>query len=482
MPQLGADPEALRSLATRLRRASRDLDDIAISLERRVRSTGWRGVDADAFGTGWQLRERPALQVTADRFRDAATALDRQAHEQLRASAGSATGLLAPRSATVVGPVDSARDVDVTRLPSPDPLPRSELRVAAGSEVVGGLLLGGLAHDVTVQQLERARSRVVVTESTRGGAAVTAGASVRLGASGPGLGASGQISATVGSIVRREYLVADREVWPTVARVEAELGLGRTVAAGRALPGLGLVGVAAGSVVAAWDRVLDGLPGPDVDLAEALEGISVAPEPDRVEQLAEISLSVGAGVALASSLGVQAGADVTGTVRYGTAQGGESGGSGGSRILELEGAIAATVGGSLLERVDLSLPGDLDRSSALRLELPDRVVDGVDLVITTTTTDAAGLHQQTSNLALTDAVRRSAVATVAESLRHLQEGDPAAALRALAGLGLTVESIATTSGRMSIEDHTLGAGAAGGQGVGVAFSGEAGVQRLDRID
>ena len=110
------------------------------------------------------------------------------------------------------------------------------------------------------------------------------------------------------------------------------------------------------------------------------------------------------------------------------------------------------------------------------------MVDGVDLVITTTTTDAAGLHQQTSNLALTDAVRRSAVATVAESLRHLQEGDPAAALRALAGLGLTVESIATTSGRMSIEDHTLGAGAAGGQGVGVAFSGEAGVQRLDRID
>jgi len=87
MSRLGADPDALRDLGTRLRLAARSMDDVAAGLDRRIRTAGWHGADADRFGADWQRAHRPSLLRVADQLRDTSRHLDRQAEDQVRASA-----------------------------------------------------------------------------------------------------------------------------------------------------------------------------------------------------------------------------------------------------------------------------------------------------------------------------------------------------------------------------------------------------------
>ena len=341
-------------------------------------------------------------------------------------------------------------------------------------------MVGSLAHDVTIQAMGEGRSRVVVTESGRAGVAVTAGASARLGGGTPILGASADASGTVGTVVRREYLVADRDLWPTVAKVEAELAVGRALEGAHAIPGLGLAMTAGGAGIAVWDRILDVVPGPDVDLLGAIDRLAIAPEPERVEQLAELTIDGGLGGALGSTLGLSGAAGLSGAIRFGTAT---EGGFPVSRIVELDGAVAASLSGSLIDSLDLDLPGSvgtIDDSVTIRLEFPQRSVDGIDLIISTTASDGVTERYQTSNLAWNDDTRTAALSSATVALGHLGSGESVAALTALATLDLSSASITTTTGVMTVSDHTTGAGGSVGEGAGVALSADGGVQFLER--
>lgn len=488
MSLLGADPDALGALGTRLRAASRELELIAVGLERRVRAAGWSGRDAQAFEGEWHHRYRPQLLALADRFRDTANTLDRQAQEQIRASGG-APGTASGGASS--GGATTARDAP---LPAPDPLPRSEVHLLAGTELIGGVLVGGLAHALSVQQLPHSRSRVVVTSTNTAGLTATFGADVHGGGNAPLIGASASGQATLATITRREYLVRDDDVWPTVATVEAELGVARAVDATRSLPGVGAALGAVAPVVALWDRVVDRVSGHDVDLGAALDPWSIAPEPDRVETLTQVAISASVGASLASALGLDSGVDLSGAIRFGSATDGsdnadrgESGESGGGRILEFEGTAGTALSGALLDRASLALPGDVEQSATLRIELPAHPRDGVDLIVTRVQSDASGLRQQTSNIALSSIGLTSIAHDIAEATHQLQHGQLHTALQTLAGIDLSsdspaVDSVVSATGAQSLVDHTTTGGARLGEGLGVGFSGEGGVQRFERVD
>lgn len=92
--RLGADPAALRRLATELDRAGDDLDGAAHAIRRAIESSGWGGPDARRYRSQWDGSHRAALAHASTELSQAARHLRDQASEQERASGvdGSTTG------------------------------------------------------------------------------------------------------------------------------------------------------------------------------------------------------------------------------------------------------------------------------------------------------------------------------------------------------------------------------------------------------
>ncbi|ACZ30498.1 hypothetical protein Xcel_1467 [Xylanimonas cellulosilytica DSM 15894] len=122
MSRLGADPAALRRLASAFDRASESLDDDARTIATRLRAAGWQGPDAQRYLAEWDTQHRPALRTVASVFAATATTLRDQAKEQELASGVSAdTGAAAAGggggTSADGGGVSSHGDVD--RMPDP---------------------------------------------------------------------------------------------------------------------------------------------------------------------------------------------------------------------------------------------------------------------------------------------------------------------------------------------------------------------------
>jgi len=471
MGPLGADPDALRSLAGGLRSATRTVDDLAVGLERRLRSAGWQGPDATNFATDWQRRLRPLLLELSDRWRRAAGALDRQAEEQIRASAGSA-GAPPPAAPGAVATPEAGG----VRMSAPAAPPTSVTQYLAGSEITAGVFTLGLHRDLEVSSLGRGRSLVVATGTERAGVAGTVGAGGRIAQLS--VGATGEGSATVARVVRQEYDVADDEVWSTVGRIEAERAAGRVGDALAATPSLAFAATAAEAAVSVWDWALDRLAGVDVDLDAVTDRISIAPEPARVEDLTEIALVGSAGASLGGSPGASGDAEAAGRVRIGESR---RDGRIESTVIELEGALTAELQGSLAERLGVHLPGSTGAAASLRIEIPVHPVDGVDLLLSAEVEQDGVLSRTDSHVAVSELGATRAFGQLHGVLAHLADGDLDAAGDAVRDIELPVDEVRSTTSRMQITDATLAGDAAVGNGAGVALAGEGGSRRYDLL-
>jgi uncharacterized protein YukE len=154
MSRLGADPDALRDLGTRLRLAARSMDDVAAGLDRQVRAAGWHGADADRFGSDWQRAHRPSLIRVADQLRDTSRHLDRQAEDQVRAS----TDVRSPAWSSTPPQTRSRDTAGRPTVPVPERAPREELLLRAGTEVTASSLLLGLRTDLSIRRLGHRRT------------------------------------------------------------------------------------------------------------------------------------------------------------------------------------------------------------------------------------------------------------------------------------------------------------------------------------
>lgn len=86
MAMSGADIEALRSLAGRMRDAGTTLGEHRTGLTQSLAYAGWTGRDAEEFRAEWQGRLAPSLAQAAQSLADAAADLERHAREQEDAS------------------------------------------------------------------------------------------------------------------------------------------------------------------------------------------------------------------------------------------------------------------------------------------------------------------------------------------------------------------------------------------------------------
>ena len=109
MALVGADVEALRTLARTLSQAADRLDATNSTVSGGLSNVRWSGPDAERFRAAWQQQSRKSLSSAATALREAAQALQRNALEQERASAatgGALPGSSGPGSAmpSVAGP------------------------------------------------------------------------------------------------------------------------------------------------------------------------------------------------------------------------------------------------------------------------------------------------------------------------------------------------------------------------------------------
>ncbi|MHB1139808.1 MAG: hypothetical protein ACYC2O_12705 [Microthrixaceae bacterium] len=503
MPRLGADIEQLQELARALRDGARRVDDAHGVLESRRRAVTWTGPDARRFAQDWQGVHAPALRAMGDRWRHAAATLDAHCDEQRRASDAGVTGMasvtgMAGATLGAGGAGGAAGTVTaLTPLPAPAHGPRREVQVLAGTAVTAAGARIALDHEVTVSWADDGAVDLEVIERRAAGARASLGAEAGISSAGAPLafGAAAGASVELGQVVRRTYAVEEGALWATIARVEAELAAGRAWEGTRAVPGMGPAVDLAPVVVPLWDRALDLLPGPDVDLQGALDRISIAPEPQHVETLTEIAVQVGASASLAALFGLAAGGELTGTARIGTlvpgratADGGGgsgdpggsgSGGDSGTQVIELEGELAAAVQGSWLDRFDVAPYEPGDSMAAVRIELPQGTGDDRPATVSWerhlgSTTERGSVLVDPSGVGaeLTDQLRRAAGALSAgrvdaawDLLRDLDVGDAAGPV---------------TLDRFDVVDRTGRASSSIGLGATVELAGEGGVRTLTR--
>jgi hypothetical protein len=481
MAQLGADTEQLHALALALRGAAGRLERSLATLEAARRATTWRGPDADRFAQDWTSQHGHDARQLCERWRLAADGLVRHGREQEQASAADATGL-------VQGGSDGRRG-DGSRPAAPARGPRVEQQFLAGTAMtVAGATLA-LDHDVVVRRIDDRRSQIELSERRAVGASATAGAEVSVGADGHALlGASAAASASVGQLERRTYDVDTDQVWPMLARIEADAALGRAAEATRSLPAVGLAAAAVPAVVSIWDEVADLLPGPDRDVAAWARGLGVAPDPRRVETLSELTLQASLGASLAGSVGLSGNGELSGTLRHGTA---EVDGRATTRVIEAEGRLATTLHSVWTDRLGLDEPAGA-RTTALRLELP---LDGgpgqgslATLTWTGSTEDSATRRSVAIDLSgaaeqVDETMRRSvarltsAVATPTPSFDAVRS-----ALDELAGLDLSGVTSPATTDQLELTRRTTGAAAHVGAGVSVGLSGDGGWTTATRVD
>ena len=490
MARLGADTEQLHDLARALRGAADRLERSLATLESARRATSWRGPDAERFAQDWAARHAHDARRLSERWRSAADGLARHGGEQEQASSADAVS-------TAPGVADSrpgsdrspTRGEHVLRPAAPARAPRVEQQFLAGTVLTAAGATFALDHVVVVRSVEGPRSHIELRDRRAAGASATVGAEVRVGADGQALlGGSAAASASLGEIERRTYDVDDDQVWPTVARIEAEAALGRAAASTRSLPGAGLAVAALPAAVAIWDEVADLLPGPDLDVADWVRSLGVAPEPQRVESLTEVTLQASIGASLASQLGLSGSGELTGTLRHGTV---EVDGRPSTRVIEAEGRLATALRSVWTDRLGVEEPVGA-QTAAVRLELP---IDGggssaplATLTWTSTTADVATRRSVAIDLAgaterLDDALGH-AVARLTGALASPAPSADAvhAALDELAHLDLSGVTSPATTDQLELTRRGTGGSAQVGAGVSIGLSGDGGWTTVTRLE
>lgn len=259
-----------------------------------VGSARWRGHDAERFKGIWGRCER-AVRAATDGLDRAAEDLERDAGEQLRASAavgdttsGTANTTpvaphvgLAPGTATA--PVASMRSTARDPGPPPvgDPLPLRTESWEIGGALAAGVGVTGTAR-ITVSELPGERTAVWLEDVDAVTGAVGAGVEVGLH-NGPGL----EMDAEAGAELRvhtREGWYVDSEHLPGLL---ARLGLRELVGAGTLSPGL--------------PAAPGGGLGSHAERATDLLGLS-APEPATTEMLITMGTSAGVTAAVGMPL------------------------------------------------------------------------------------------------------------------------------------------------------------------------------------
>ncbi|KLR60825.1 hypothetical protein IMCC26207_109339 [Actinobacteria bacterium IMCC26207] len=421
MSRIGADPVALRHLGVTLTRLADQAELSATSLDRRVRQSSWRGRYADEFLRDWQRTQQPQLRAIAKACSLGSTHLKQQAEQQEVAS-------------SQAGKVAQTSD-----LRKPAPFPTSELRVLSGTQITAGVLVVGITHNLSIQHFEHERVTVTSTERNQAGLAATSGTSVWIGSSGAALGASLRAQVAVAQVTRREFSTTEKDLLPTLALIEAQAAIRRTVAANIRLPGLGLRA--------------------------------------RTEELTELSLTAQGTASLAASLGAQGVLRGGGSFRFGRSEH--------AQVLELEGTTASLLSAQLLQRFRLASVGDGGteiRLSRLRIEIPDQALHSADVIVSTTSTDGHRELRSLSNLDLSEPGTIRCVEHVRAAVDQLRQGDVDAAMHTLSELELPVGESLSRSAEFAVSEHTGIFGASVGAGIGLGVSADGGFQQLKLVN
>lgn len=421
MSRIGADPVALRHLGVTMTRLADQAVRSSTSLDRRVRLSSWRGRDADEFLRDWQRTQQPSLRALAKACTLGSTQLKQQAEQQEIAS--SQAGKLVPGS-------------DLRR---PAPFPTSELRVLSGTQITAGVLVVGITHNLSIQHFERERVTVTSTERNQAGLAATAGSSVSIGSSSVALGANLRAQVAVAQVTRREFSTTEQGLLRTLALIEAQAAIRRTVAGNLRIPGLGL--------------------------------------PSRTEELTELSVSAQGTASLAASLGAQGAVRGGGSFRFGRSEH--------SQVLELEGTTASLLSAQLLQRFRLASVGDGGTEvqlSRLRIEIPDQARHGADVIVSTTSTDGHREFRSLSNLDLSEAGTIGCVEQVRTAVDQLRQIDVDAAMHTLSELEIPVAESLSRSAEFAVSEHTGIFGASVGAGIGLGVSADGGFQQLKLVN
>lgn len=456
--QLGADPDHLSGLARSLRDAAGRLDSLSSGLARRARATRWTGPDASAAERRWVDEHRPAFARTSAGLTELAKRADRHLHEQLQASAGEG----APPSP--LQPAVASR-TPPPGLPGP---PLLEDRYRGTLEARVGPVTGAVVGEVAVHHLADGRRRVVLTQAAGVGGALTAGSGADIAVGGPtgahavGTGAAGDAGARAGIVRRRAWVVDEAEVDDLLAKLAVEQAAVATLRSPAPQ-------VTAASLA---DEVVERLTGrdPGWDLAVSL-GTAV-PHPAVEEHLAEVEVAAGAAAGLGGVLGLGARAQGGVIARVGEVHDGARR----SAVLELHGSATGALTSTLLRRAGVSLPADVHRSNAVRVEIPrggpvDHLVVRTSVVTDTEVHDTVVRIEQDGT---GDDVE------LAEVARMLAEGRATGAVAALAALPVDPDRVQLSTHHGTLSGHTARAGMSAGIGIGggVTLRGQA--LRVDR--
>lgn len=447
---LGAEPEALHRLSGSFRSSADRLDSIAAELGSSLRRAGWRGPDADRFLAAWASVHHRALALLAERCRRSATELDRQAREQVLASAADRVGSAGLQDARVGAEPEAV----VGAVSVQDP-PRREMILTGGMTVGVGFGLLGLDGEVSIADLGDGRALVTWADDTALGLGVAAGGSLEVGVDGSGTavpigGAEVAATAALGVGVRRSWEVPSEQVTGLLAALAVERA---SVLATRRSDVPVLAGRAA-------DTVVGFLTGRDPGLADRIGRAATSPPPTHVERLAGIDTAAAVRLGAAAAAGGGLVGDASGSLRVGERIAVD--GSGRSLVLELDGQLAHRVGGSLTR--ELGLPDHAgDSRASLRIEVPDP--PAAELHLFTQVEHDEGLTEQRVAVDLRSVAGDPELRRAIGSLR---DGDPAAALAALSAIELPPEAVDLSVVRPRLERSGVGAAAGASFGPGAA--------------
>lgn len=463
---LGAEPEALRSLSRSFRSSAHRLDLVAAELDAALQRPGWLGPDASRFLASWRSTHRRALALLSERCRRSAIELDRQARDQVLASAADSAGAGATGSDAVAVP---SRVEGRTPVRVPDP-PRREVHAGGGLDIGVGFGVLTLDGEVSVADLGDDRSRITWVDASTVGLGAAAGGSLEVAAGGsshgavPLLGAEVAATAGLGTTVRRSWELPSAEVPGLLVALAIERA-SLTAVGRRDLP------TVAGR---AADSVIGFATGRDPGLAERLGRSTTSPPPTHVERLAQLDTAAAlrAGGASAAGAGLAVGAQSS--LRIGERR--SLDGSERSVILEIEGDLAHRVGGSMGRAAGLPERSG-DAHTSLRVEVPDGSGPADELHLTLRSERDGRLTEQRMALDLRrllgDNELRSGVAA-------LRSGDPGAALAHLSQVELPPGAIDVSVLEPRLERNGAGAGASASFGLGGAVRAHGQVVEIHR--
>jgi hypothetical protein len=405
---------------------------------------------------------------------------ERHADEQVHASAGSgasvpsATSEHARTSTHAAVPTTPAAPLPSTRsgaAPLPA-LPRSEDRYSGGVELRVGPVVGTLAGDLTLQQLEDERVRVIFARTIGAGAAVGAGATADVAIGGPagagaaGSGASGDARVRLGGVERRAWEVDQGRVDDLLARLALEQGARTTTGHDDPL----------GSLAGGLDRIAERVLGrdPGLDVAAALA--TSLPEPIRTDQLAEVEVAGAAGIGLGAVAGLGARVSGVSAVRAGNT----TTSTGRATVVEYHGSSTGALTSTLLRRLGIQLPTDAHRALNVRLEhAPSPDASGSSLVVRVSAVTDARLDDLVARVTFTDTTDAASTAA-ADAIGALARGDVADAIAAVQRLDLPVDRVELIGERGELTGNSGRAGVGGALGLGAGISARGTVAHVDR--